>query len=188
MACLNRKFHLRTWLCGVVLACTTTSLARATTYYVSPSGSDRAAGSTIAPWKTINYAAGRAHAGDTVVVKAGVYRESVIVKRGGSASAPLTVRGLAGAALESPNGNLSLSAFDFNAGVAFVRLQNFELRGGFDETVFLRAGAHDIELASLIIHDNHTGIWVGGAYRVVIRDSFLHHNFRTGVRIFAGAP
>ena len=43
------------------------------TFYVSPAGSDSAAGTSAAPWKTLQKAAGSAAAGDTVVVAAGTY-------------------------------------------------------------------------------------------------------------------
>lgn len=53
-------------------------------YYVSVKGSDAAAGSKEAPFKTINHAAGIAKAGDTVKVFGGVYREWVDPKNSGS--------------------------------------------------------------------------------------------------------
>src|SRR5437870_5458992 len=43
------------------------------TYYVSPSGSDAAAGGQAAPWKTLQKAADNAKAGDVVHVGAGTY-------------------------------------------------------------------------------------------------------------------
>ena len=182
--------HLRglpSTLLGTSLLLATVPQARAETYYVAPNGSDQETGSAERPWQTITVAVGRMAAGDTLVVNAGIYRESVVVTGSGTAAEPLTVRGLPGAVLESPDPDKSLSAFDLSAGAAYVRLQGFELRGGFDETVFVRDQAHDIELSGMNIHDNHTGIWVGGAYNVIIRDTVLQNNFRTGVRLFAGA-
>ena len=52
-------------------------LAGATEFHVSPAGSDAAAGTASAPFKTINAAAQKAMPGDTVTVHAGVYREWV---------------------------------------------------------------------------------------------------------------
>ncbi|MHA6526033.1 right-handed parallel beta-helix repeat-containing protein [Tessaracoccus sp. G1721] len=54
-----------------------------TTYHVSPQGSDAAAGTQEAPFRTINRAAAVAMPGDTVVVHEGVYREWVKPRRGG---------------------------------------------------------------------------------------------------------
>ncbi|MFE6743536.1 right-handed parallel beta-helix repeat-containing protein, partial [Streptomyces tubercidicus] len=58
--------------------------ATGTTYYVSTSGSDSAAGTSAAPLKTINAAAQKAQPGDTVLVRSGTYREEVVLPRGGS--------------------------------------------------------------------------------------------------------
>jgi Right handed beta helix region len=156
-------------------------------YYVDPTGSDANQGAESQPLQTISQAARQAQAGDLVVVNPGTYRESVTVTRSGEAGAPIIFRGLAGAVLASPNPASSLSAFDLSGGVGFVTVQGFELTGGFAETVFVRPGAHEVELAGLHIHDNHSGIWIAGASNLVVRDCVIDHNFRTGIRIFAGA-
>jgi len=52
--------------------------AHAATYYVSPQGSDELSGlSASEPWGSIAAAVDRAHAGDTIVIMAGDYRERV---------------------------------------------------------------------------------------------------------------
>ena len=156
-------------------------------YYVSTEGADDNPGGQSAPLFTIGAAVSQATAGDLVVVAAGVYRQAVVLTRSGASGAPIVVRGLPGATLISPDPSASLSAFDIASNVSFVTIQGFELTGGFAETVFVRPGAHDIELAGLHVHHNHTGIWIAGASNVVVRDSILDHNYRTGVRIFSGA-
>src|SRR5688500_1303986 len=62
------------------------------TYYVAPGGSDAAVGSLEQPLGTIQQAADRAAAGDTVLIRGGVYRETVTLPRSGSAGAPITLR------------------------------------------------------------------------------------------------
>jgi parallel beta-helix repeat protein len=61
-------------------------------YYVSPSGSDSAAGGSSAPWKTLQKAANNAKAGDVVHVGAGTYNSGMnfFGKAGGTASAPIS--------------------------------------------------------------------------------------------------
>ena len=54
-----------------------------TTFHVAVDGSDAADGSTDNPQRTISRAATLAHAGDTVRVHAGEYREWVKPPRGG---------------------------------------------------------------------------------------------------------
>jgi parallel beta-helix repeat protein len=49
--------------------------------YVSPTGSDGAAGTLAAPYRTITKAIDAAAAGDTVVLRAGVYHESLTVNK-----------------------------------------------------------------------------------------------------------
>jgi len=69
--------------------------ALAGTYYVDqrhPSASDSSAGTSESlPWKTIQKGANTAVAGDTVIVKAGIYREQVTMQRSGTASQKITL-------------------------------------------------------------------------------------------------
>lgn len=59
------------------------------TRYVSPSGNNVGQGTSLNPWKTLQYAVDNILPGDTLVVRPGTYSERVIVpaKAGGSASA-----------------------------------------------------------------------------------------------------
>jgi hypothetical protein len=66
------------------------ALAAPTTYYVATSGSDSNPGTLAAPLQTIQRAAELAQAGDTVLVREGVYRETVRPSNGGLPGAPIT--------------------------------------------------------------------------------------------------
>ncbi len=77
------------------------SVSRATTYYVdgsNPVARDTNPGTQAQPWKTIGKATGVLRPGDTVFVKAGVYRELVILSHSGTAAKPITIAVAAGAA------------------------------------------------------------------------------------------
>jgi len=50
----------------------------AATYYVATNGSDANPGSEASPWRTIQMAANMLRAGDTVLIKQGVYQEKVV--------------------------------------------------------------------------------------------------------------
>jgi len=63
-----------------------------TTWYVSPYGSNTNPGTQAAPFKTIQEAANVAGPGDTVLIHAGTYRESVTPARSGAAGAPITYK------------------------------------------------------------------------------------------------
>jgi len=59
--------------------------------------SDSNPGTAEAPWLTIGKAAEVAHAGDTVLLGDGVFREAVVIRNSGSAEAPLVFRAAEGA-------------------------------------------------------------------------------------------
>lgn len=159
------------------------SVAHAATYYVDPAGSDAAAGSALAPWRTIQHAATVAGSGDTVVVQPGVYIESVLLTVSGAPGLPITFQAVAGAILESPDPSASLSAFDVRPGVGDLVLDGFEARGGFHETIFIRAGAHDVAVRNCRVYGNRVGIWVDAATDVEISDCQVHDNTALGIRV-----
>ncbi len=65
-------------------------------YYVSPSGSDSAAGTLEQPFATVQHGVNKLLAGDTLVLRAGNYHESVTVARSGTAGAPITLAAYSG--------------------------------------------------------------------------------------------
>lgn len=70
------------------------SMSRAATYYVDgndPAASNANPGTEAQPWKTISKATPLVQPGDTVFVKAGTYRETVILTQSGTATAPITL-------------------------------------------------------------------------------------------------
>lgn len=74
-----------------------TDYASATSYYVAVDGSDTNAGTQTSPFRHIQTAAGRAVAGDTIIVYAGTYRETITPANSGTAAAPITYLPHAGA-------------------------------------------------------------------------------------------
>ncbi len=80
----------KTFVSGALLLCAYS--AHAADFYVAPTGNDSSKGTLGAPFKTIQRAADVATAGDTVIVRAGTYRECVTVKNSGAPGAPLTFK------------------------------------------------------------------------------------------------
>jgi hypothetical protein len=71
--------------------------ATAATYVVDQAkGNDAAAGSEAAPWQTVSKGVEALKAGDTLLIKAGVYRELVTVKALGTAAAPIVIKAAPG--------------------------------------------------------------------------------------------
>lgn len=63
--------------------------AHAAEYAVSPHGDDTAAGTRAAPWRTLGRACESSVPGDTVVLRAGVYRETLRPTRSGESGRPI---------------------------------------------------------------------------------------------------
>jgi parallel beta-helix repeat protein len=73
------------------------------TYHVAPTGDDAFnPGSAAQPFRTITRAAEAAQAGDTVLIAAGTYTESVVVPRGGAAARPIKFEAQGTVVVEAP--------------------------------------------------------------------------------------
>ena len=172
---------LLVWLLGF------TPAANASTYYVAPGGRDTNAGTQAAPWATIQRAADLMLPGDTVIILPGVYVEAVNIQRSGTQGSYITYQAMPGAAMESPNPALSLEALDIWPGVSYIRLTGFELRGGFDETIYVRQGSHHVEILDCDIHHNRSGVVWYGSSNGLIAGCRIHDNEVGGVAFRAGA-
>jgi hypothetical protein len=91
---ISRHFagHWVRWLC--FCACAQSLLA--STYYLSPVGSDTNVGSLALPWATLNQAAAVVQPGDTVILEEGTYYvyPVSIFSTSGTASSPITIEGV----------------------------------------------------------------------------------------------
>jgi parallel beta-helix repeat protein len=157
------------------------------TYVVDPSGDDANLGDGTAPWRTLQHAAATVGAGDLVVVRAGSYTESVTLNRSGTPDSPIAFAADPGAILISPNPGASMEALNFAAGTAFITFAGIEATGGFDETIFLRAGTHDIRIENCNLHGNHAGIIMDSASNIVVEQCSVHENRTLGIRIAGGS-
>jgi len=115
------------------------SVGSGATYYVSTpanGGNDGNAGSQAAPWATIQHAASKAVAGDTVFVNGGVYNEVVTLPHSGSAAAgyitfestPGQTAVIDGTGLDVPGGQYGLITLQDQS---YVAVGGFELRNYF---------------------------------------------------------
>ena len=65
-------------------------------WFVATTGSDSAAGTLAAPFKSITKAVAVATAGDIIEVRAGTYSEAVVIRTAGTSTARITMRGYNG--------------------------------------------------------------------------------------------
>ena len=93
---------------------TSTPTPSGSTFYVSPTGSDSAAGSSSSPWRTIQKAASMLKAGQTAIVSAGNYGERVEVANSGALASPITLQVASGADVQLLGFDLSGSNWVLN--------------------------------------------------------------------------
>lgn len=104
------------WLTALLLgllASLTSGAARANVYVVTLTGSDGSPDTAARPFATIQKAADMAQAGDTVVVKGGLYRQAVHLHNSGTAVAPIRF-------VADPPGSVVVTGADVMTGWARV--------------------------------------------------------------------
>ena len=130
------------------------SCSGACRYVDGAAGNDANAGTSTAPWRTIQHAADAANPGDTVIVNDGVYTGGsnvVTVGRSGTASAWLVFRAAHrwGAVLDGRN-NASAVGFEING--SYVRVEGFQVRGTSRYGIDAYNG-HDVDVVANNVHD-----------------------------------
>jgi hypothetical protein len=115
-------------LCALLLAlpmqapARSTAQPQATTYYVdrsNPAASDSNPGTAAAPWLTITHAADTLQAGDTVIVKPGLYPERIVPKNSGAAGGFITFQA-------EPALSVTMYGFD-TVNASYLRIQGFNI-------------------------------------------------------------
>jgi parallel beta-helix repeat protein len=131
--------------------------ATAGEYWVSPRGSDRAAGSEGTPWRTLQSAANRVKAGDIVNVRAGHY-QGMNVSKSGRSDARITFRAQPGAVIDRP---LSFSGnyYGINAsGQEYLTIEGFAFSPGNNDPAWFSAirvgGRPDAWVKGIVVQHN----------------------------------
>ena len=158
------------------------SLNSASTYYVSPQGNNSNPGSKSQPWRTVEYGANQAKPGDVVLVENGVYRESVVMTKSGTAGAYITLKAVnyLGAKIEVTNG---LGTVDgIKAAANYLIIDGFEIydsapgvgHHGNGITVY---NNHHVNILNNKIHDfGGSGIQAAHFDHVLIENNVVYNN------------
>ncbi|MCD6406118.1 MAG: right-handed parallel beta-helix repeat-containing protein, partial [Planctomycetes bacterium] len=118
--------------------------SQASTYYVSTSGDNLDDGSQAHPWRTIQHAADMVSAGDTVIVLAGDYNETVNINNlNGTEAEPVTISGVQGAHLAAV-GNDALMIYQS----AWIVVEGLEVTGANGKAGIRIAESNHITLSS----------------------------------------
>lgn len=137
---------MRGFLLGVAAALAIGSVARAATFHVSTTGSDAAAGTSAAPWRTIQRAADAVAPGDTVVVHPGSYVGFTVVARGTQA-APIAFIADGAVAIDGA-ATAERDAILIDGG-AWIRIEGFTVTGA------VRAGIAALDCDHITVRGNH---------------------------------
>ena len=157
------------------------------TRYVSLSGSDTAPGSRGRPWRTIQKALDTLEPGQRALVRAGVYRESLVMRRAGESSAPITLAAFPGERpVLRPQGNGEMDyPLRITTGAAHFRVRRLVIEEApLDTTVNVYVAAqekpfpHDIEIAGCEIRrSTGTGLLAEpNSQRVRVVGNLVHGN------------
>jgi len=149
-------------------------LIAASTFHVDPRGADAADGSAAAPWRTLQHAADRVAAGDTVRVHAGRYR-GFDLRASGTERAPIRFVADDGVVIDRDNGETP-------DGINVEEASWVEIEG-FTVTGVERAGIRAAECAAVTIRRNRIdrpGTW--GVLTGFCDDLLIEGNVVTGAR------
>ena len=155
------------------------------THYVAQTGNDRNPGTAEQPWRTVQHAFDRLQPGERALVRAGTYSEDLVMRRAGTARAPITVMAAPGArvVLHPASTSGDTYAVRFRSGAAYVRFGGFVLelaRGTSSTNVYFEGSAHHIELLrNEIRFSQDQGIFAEDSTRNLhIVANRIHHNGR----------
>ncbi|WP_177230255.1 right-handed parallel beta-helix repeat-containing protein [Chitinophaga sp. CF118] len=133
------------------------------TYYVSPAGNDANAGTLKAPLRGINTALGKAIAGDTVIVRKGIYYEKVAFPKSGRLDKVITLKAYTGEIPVIDGTGLSITGKEALVTISSVSYITFE---GFDVCNY----------KSSTPWANVNGIWANGSSsNLIIRNNRIYN-------------
>lgn len=115
---------------GFLLHLTGAGAAFAADYYLSPAGSDGAAGSVGQPWKSFAHAVAQLQPGDTLYLRSGTYAERLILSgKAGSAALPIVIRAYEGETPAIDGGTLTVPSGGLAGLVVLQNCSHVHLRG-----------------------------------------------------------
>jgi hypothetical protein len=154
------------------------------TYYVATGGSDENAGSEAEPLRTIQQAASLARAGDTILVRGGVYSEPVVLRFSGREGKPIVLKNYPGErpviqpgqrGEQPPGHGVLLQAEEgYQKPIGWITIEGLEIRYGWDGVKFYNA--HDIVIRNCHVHDNWNQGLLGNGNRVLIDRNIIAGN------------
>lgn len=165
-------------------------LSAAATFYVATNGKDTNPGTLTKPFLTINKAAKLAKAGDTVLVRSGIYKERVVPSYSGRLGAYISFQ-------PYRNESVTIDASGLQQGfilwkVSYIRIAGFKVINAKREGIHIHdhldtsdAGSDHNIIEDNIVENNgeegYSGIYVGGHNNRVINNEVHGNGYINGV-------
>jgi hypothetical protein len=172
----------------ILASCAETPLqtsATAKALVVATSGDDVAAGTADAPMKTIAAAVAKATPGDRIIVREGLYRETIEVEHSGEEKKPIMLTAEGKVTLEPPGENKKSQGI-VGHDVGFWIIDGFEITGHLQGIKF--KNGHDLVIRKCRIHGGNEGMALEGttATRLLYEDVEIYENDRGGLDVNNG--
>ena len=156
------------YILPVILALSLAAVGHSADYYVSTTGDDSNPGTESEPWATIQRAADTATAGDRVLIRGGIYHQTIQPVHSGSPGNYITYRSHPGEEAFIDVADTSSSAFgialwDFRE-LRYLKFSNLTIQNAGGANVYVGAdGAakSDLIFDSLTIDNGYLGIFFG---------------------------
>ncbi len=103
--------------------------SRATTFYISTTGSDSGNGSSSQPWSTFAHAWTGMHPGDTLTVNCGIYTQQVKPTVSGSAGSYITIQAATDWCVTVDGGSLSVSGTLYLYQMSYIMIRGIKFAG-----------------------------------------------------------
>jgi hypothetical protein len=156
-----------------------TITVQAATYYVATTGNDSNPGTQTAPFKTIQRAAIVANPGDTVLVRAGTYSESVDIPKSGVSGQPITIKAYPGESPIMDGTNTLWAAFQCNTR-SYIVIDGLEIRN-YAYGIYLVNNANYCIVRNCNLHHCTTSnLLLRGADYFLVENNEIHHCNTTG--------
>lgn len=173
-------------VCLLLVVATMPALAVSATRYVATTGSDAANDCTVqnSPCATIQYAVDQADALDTVSVAAGIFHESVRIRK----SLTLTGAGSSGTSKTTIDGDAQAGASIHIDGIGQqaiinVVVENIDVSGNQDDDgIYVNGDAVAAITDSVVSQNDHDGVYLDDSAQATITDSSISGNFN-GVEV-----
>ncbi len=154
-------------------------IASAAQYYVSPTGSDSAVGTSAAPWQTLQHAADVVGPGDQVTARAGNYA-GFYLDTSGTAAAPIVFNAKPGVLINQPNPIRTQHGINLE-NASYVTIDGFSVTG-MERAGVRSVGINGNRLASSVtirnVHSYNNGYW--GIFTGFVNDLVIENNITSG--------